>query len=179
MSESTFLIFWIILLFFIPNFLARVGLEQNSGVEFFSLFLGLSHHVLAKNNAINWFFNFLIFWIFLFYFFGNFLARVEYERNSVLKFFSPFRRLSHPILAKNNAGNGFFFYFFNFFYFFWNFLGCVECERKSWLNFFSLFLYYPILAKNNAGKGFFYFLYFLAFFFGISLHGSRMNGIQE
>ena len=69
-SELTFLIFWIILLFFIWNFLARVGQEKNSGVKFFALFVGLSHPVLAKNNARNRFFNFLIFFSI---FFGIFL----------------------------------------------------------------------------------------------------------
>ena len=39
---------------------------------------------------------------------------MEYERNSGLKFFPLFLRLSHPILAKNNAGKGFF-NFLNFF----------------------------------------------------------------
>ena len=63
-SELTFLIFWIFLLFLISNFLARVGLEENSGVKFLSFFLGLSHPDLAKNNARNRFFNFLIFFLF-------------------------------------------------------------------------------------------------------------------
>ena len=49
MPERGFLIFWIFLLFF-WNFLARVEYERNSGLNFF-LFLGLSHLVLAKNNA--------------------------------------------------------------------------------------------------------------------------------
>ena len=126
MSESTLLIFWIVFLFFILNFLARVGLEQNSGVEFFALFLCLSHPILAKNNAINRFFNFLIFF---FYFFRNFLARVEYERNSGLNLFSLFLRLPHPILAKNNAGKE----FFNFFLFFSEF----SCLLRVWTEFGS------------------------------------------
>ena len=56
----------------------------------------------AKNNAGKGFFNFFL------YFFRNFLARVEYERNSGLNFFSLFRHLSHPILAKKNARKRFF-----------------------------------------------------------------------
>ena len=42
------------------------------------------------------------------YFFWNFLAEVEYGRNSGVKFFSPYLGLSHPVLAKNNAERGFF-----------------------------------------------------------------------
>ena len=45
---------------------------------------------------------FLIFWIFML-FFPNFLARVQYQRNSGLKYFSPFPGLSHPVLARNIA----------------------------------------------------------------------------
>ena len=79
---------------------------------FFFLFLGLSHPVLAKNNAGMRFFNFLNFFAI---FFRNFLAKVEYERNSGLKFFfSRFLGLSHPVLARNNAGIRFF-NFLNFF----------------------------------------------------------------
>ena len=55
------------------------------------------------------------------YFFWNFLAGVAYERNSGLKFFSPFLGLSHPVLAKNNAGKR----FFNFWNFFPIFFGIV------------------------------------------------------
>jgi len=46
---------------------------------------------------------FLIFYFFC-YFFQNFLVRVDYERNSGLKFVSRFLRQSLPVLAKNNAG---------------------------------------------------------------------------
>jgi len=49
------------------------------------------------------------------YFFRNFLARVEYERNSGRKFISRFLGLSHPDLAKINAGKRFF-NFFNIFF---------------------------------------------------------------
>ena len=51
------------------------------------------------------FLNFLNFFAILFL---NFLAGVEYERNSGLKFFTSFLGLSHPILAKNNVGKRFF-----------------------------------------------------------------------
>jgi len=80
--------------------------ERNSGLKFFSRFLGLSLPVLAKNNTGKRFFNFLIFLLFLW----NFLARVVYERNLVLKFLSHFLGLSYPVLAKNNTRK----WFFNF-----------------------------------------------------------------
>ena len=54
------------------------------------------------------------FFEFFCHFFLNFLARVEYEWNSRLKFFSLSQRLSHPVLAKNNARMRFF-NFKNFF----------------------------------------------------------------
>ena len=54
------------------------------------------------------FLNFLKFFAF---FFRNFLAGDQYQRNSGLKYFSPFPGLSHPVLLGNNAGKG----FFNFF----------------------------------------------------------------
>ena len=128
MPERGFLIFWTFLLFFFRKFLARIDYLRNSEIKFFSLFLGLSHPVFAKNNARMRFFNFLIF----FYFFRNFLARVEYERNSGLKIF-----------------------------------------------FLLLGLSYPVLAKNNAGMRFFNFLNFFAIFFGIFLPSSSVNGIRD
>ena len=87
------------------NFLAEVQCKRNSGLKFFSPFLGLSHSVLAKNIAGKRLFIILNFYAFVF---RNFLNRVEYERNSGLKTFSPFLGLSHPVLAKNNVGKRFF-----------------------------------------------------------------------
>ena len=112
MLERSFLFFWIFLLIFFRNFLSGVKYELNSGLKFFSPFLGLSHPVLAKNNAGKRFFKFFEFF---FYFFRNFLSGVEYERNSGLKFFSPLLAQAHPVLAKNNAGKNFFIFFANFF----------------------------------------------------------------
>ena len=62
---------------------------------------------------------FIIFLIFLLFIFRNFLARVEYERNSGLKFCFHFFGLSHPVWAKNNAGK----MFYNFLNFFTIFFG--------------------------------------------------------
>ena len=47
--------------FFFRNFLNRVEYEWSSGLKFFFLFLGLSHPVLARNNAEKRFFYFLNF----------------------------------------------------------------------------------------------------------------------
>jgi len=60
MPERDVLIFEFFCEFF-RNFLAWVEYVRNSGLKFFSLFLGLSHPVLAKNNTGKWFFNFLNF----------------------------------------------------------------------------------------------------------------------
>ena len=89
------------------------------GLKFFSLFLGLSHPVLAKNNAGKRFFNFSNFFAI---FFQNFLARIEYERNSGQKFFALFLGLSHPVLGKNIARKRFFYFFLFFAIFFRIFL---------------------------------------------------------
>ena len=56
---------------------------------------------------------FIIFWIFLL-FFRNSPSRVEYERNSGVKFYFLFFILSPPVLAKNNGGK-MFYNFLNFF----------------------------------------------------------------
>ena len=118
--------------------------------------------------------DFLIFEFFC-YFFRNFLARVEYERNWGLKFLSLFLGLTQTILDRNNAG----IYIFSFLNFFWNFLARVGYEQNSGLKFFFLFLSisHPVLPKNINGKRFFNFLTFFAIFFGIFLPGSSMIGI--
>ena len=64
MPESVFLVLWNFLLFF-RNFLARIEKERNLRLKFFSLFLGLYHPVLAKNNVGK---SFLIFLNFLLFF---------------------------------------------------------------------------------------------------------------
>ena len=78
----------------------------------FFLFFGLSHLVLAIKKAGKRFFDFLIFF---FYFFCNFLARVEYERNSGLNFLSLFLGLSHPQFWLKIMPERGFFNFLNFF----------------------------------------------------------------
>ena len=113
-------------------------------------------------------------------FFRNFLAGVQCERNSGLKFYSPFLGLSQPVLAENIVGKRFFTILNFFALFFRNFLNRVEYEWNSGLKFFSLFLVlsHLVLDRNIAGKRFFNFLNFFAVFFGIFLSGSSIRGIQ-
>ena len=132
------------------------------GVEFFSLFLCLFHPVLAKNNARSRFFNFMTFF---FNFYRNFLARVEYERNSGPNFFSRFLFLSHPILAKNNARNS----FFNSLNFLAIFFGISfhgsSMNRIQVENFFLSFSAYliPFWLKIMSERGFLIFCFFIFF----------------
>ena len=59
-------------------------------------FFGLSHPVLAKNNAGKRFYDFSNF---LTIFFSEFSSRVEYERISGVKFCFHFFGVSRPLLA--------------------------------------------------------------------------------
>ena len=77
-----------------------------------------------KNNAGKEVFSFFC------YFFRTFLARVEFERNTGLKFFSLFLGLSHPVFAKNNTKKRFL-NFFIFLLFFWEF----SCMGRIWTEF--------------------------------------------
>ena len=123
---------------------------------------------------------FLIFWIFLLFFFWNFLAQFEYVRNSGLKFFSLFFSVSHPVLAKNYAGMR----FFNFLNFFTIFLGiflpgsCIN-GIQDYDFFFSFSAYLvPFWLKILPEWGFLIFWFFF-YFFRNCLLGSIMNGIRE
>ena len=122
MPERGFFIFWIFLLFFsefsCPTW---VGTEFGTKIFFFSFSAYLIPFWLEIMSESG----FLIFWIFLL-FILNFLARVEYEWNSGLKFFPLFLGLSHTVSAKKYIGKSFF-NFLNFFgYFFRNFLPLSE-----------------------------------------------------
>ena len=157
-----FLIFWIFLLFFSE---LSCPYEQNSGLKFFSHFLGLSHPVLAKKKAGKRFFNFLNF----FAVFSQFSSpgRVWTEIRTK-KFFYFFRPIS-SVLAKNNARKRFFFSFF-----FWNFLARIEYEGNSGLKFFSLFLglsHPPFWLKIMLERGFLFFWISLLFFLQFSSPG--------
>ena len=65
MPKRCFLIFWIFLLFY-PKFSYPGLVWTEFGTKFFFLFLGLSHLVLAINNAGKRFFNFLNFFAIFF-----------------------------------------------------------------------------------------------------------------
>ena len=114
------------------------------------------------------FHNFLSFFTFVF---RNFLARVEYERNSGVKFCFHFFGLSHPVLAKNNCGKRFY-NFLNFFsMFFGIFLPGSSMNGILELNFVLNFSAYldPFWQQTMLGRGFIIFwiflLYFLEFYF--------------
>ena len=127
--------FQIFLLFF-SDFSCPGRVWMEFGTKFFFSFLAYLIPFWLKIMLERGFSIVLIFLLF----FRNFLARVENERNSGLKFFPLFLGLSHPVLAKDNVGNC----FFNFFlYFFWNFLTRVKYERNSSLKFF-FYLSLPI-----------------------------------
>ena len=113
MTERGFLIFWIFLQFF-SEFSCPGRLRKEFGTKIFLSFPTYLSPFWLKIIPEK---GFLIFC----YFFRNCLARAEYERNSELKFWSLFLGLSHPLLAKNNAGNRFFNFLNIFAIFFGNF----------------------------------------------------------
>ena len=84
MPEVIFLSFLIFLQFFL-EFSCLGWAQTEFGTKiFFSLFLGLSHPVLAKNNAGKRFFNFFLnFFATL----SEFFPQAEFERKSGQKFF--------------------------------------------------------------------------------------------
>ena len=100
-------------------------------------------------------------------FFQNFLSRVVYERNSGLKFFSPFLSLCHPVLAKNIAGKRFFRFFWIFLQFFseFSFRGPVQEEFRHKICFlpFSAYLI-PFWLEVLPEIGFLIFWIFSLFF---------------
>ena len=125
----------------------------------------------------------LQFFEFFYQYFRNSLFRVEYERNSGLKFFSHFFIVSHPVLAKNKAGKRFY-SFLNFFnIFFGIFLPGSSTNGIRDENFSLSFLVYLILfwLKIMPGRGFIIFCmngirdnFFFLFFF-LSHQVSRKN----
>ena len=97
--------FWIFFLFFSEFPCAgQVWTEFGTKIFFFSFSTNLIPFWLKIMPESG----FLIFCFFLAILFGIFLPRVEYERNSGLKFFSRFLFQSLPVLAKNNTGKRFF-----------------------------------------------------------------------
>ena len=112
------------------------------------------------------------FLIFLLFFFQNFISRVDYERNSALKFFSLFLSLSHTSLYRNSVRM----MFFNFLNFLAVFFGNgsparVGTELGTKI-FFSLSrLLSTHLDRNNAKLCFLIFWIFLLFFSEFSCSG--------
>ena len=101
MPEIGFLIsFYIFFGIFLPG-------SRMNGIRVYNFFLSFSAYLIPFWLKIMSERGFLVFLIFL-HFFWNFLARVECERNSRLKFFSLFLSLFHPVMAKNNFAKGFF-----------------------------------------------------------------------
>ena len=102
--ERDFFYFLIFFFYFFQNFNAQVECERNSGLKFFSLFLGLSYPVLAKNNAGKGFFNFLIFFAI---FFGIFLPGSSLNGIRDKKFFLVFSAYIIPFWIKKMPEIGF------------------------------------------------------------------------
>ena len=92
-SGKRFFNFFKFFCYFFRNFLPLVEYERNSGVKFFSRFLGLPHLLLAKNNVGKRFFNFSNFFAILLEF--SCLSRVWTEFETKI-FFS----LSWPISSR-------------------------------------------------------------------------------
>ena len=116
------------------------------------------------------FYNFLSFFAI---FFQNFLARVEFERNSGVKFCFHFLGLSHPFLAKNNAGKRFY-NFLNFFTIFFRiFLPGSIMNRILEKNFVFTCPACLVLfcLEKMPGRSFIIFWIFLLFFSEFSCSG--------
>ena len=178
MPDRGFLIFWIFLLLFSEfSCPGRVWTEFGTKISFcLSRPISSCFGYKKYRKGVFWFFDFF------FYFFRNFLTRVEYERNSGLNFFSLFLGLYHPpFWLKGMPERGFSIFWIFLPFFFRNFHARVEYERNSWLRFLFVFLglSHPVLAIKNTGKGFFGFLIFFSIFFAIFLPWSSMNGIRD
>ena len=110
--RKRFLNFWIFMLY-LSEFSCPGRVLTEFGTKFF---LSFSAFLIPFWLKIMSEIGFLIS-LFFFYFFQNFHAQVESERNSGLKVFSRFLGLSRPVLAKKNARKCFF-NFLNFLLFF-------------------------------------------------------------
>ena len=110
---------------------------------------------------------------FFYNFFRNFLARVEYEPNSGLKFFLLFFGLSQPVLVKTNAEKRFYKFFEFYYYLFGIFLprsSMNGVRDKNFVFSFSAYLI-PFWLKIMPGRGFIIFWIFLLFFLKFSCLG--------
>ena len=132
MPESGFLFVWIFFLFF-SEFSSPGWVWTEIGTKIF--FLSSSAYLLPFWLKIIPERDFLIF-LFFFLFFSKFSRPIRVWTEFGKKIFSLFLGLSRPILAKNNAGKGFFNFLIFFLYFFRKFLARAEYERNSGLKFF-------------------------------------------
>ena len=123
MPEWVFRIFEFCCYFF-RTFLPQAKCERNSGLKFFSLFLGLSLPVPAKNNAGMRFFEFFS------YFFRNFLPRASMNGIRDENFFPSFSAYLIPFWQKIIPERGFF-NFWIFYLFFTEF----PCPGWVWTEF--------------------------------------------
>ena len=145
MPERGFLIFFFFFAFFFWNFHPRAKCERNSGQKIF--FLSFLAYLLPFWLKIMPGRDFLIVWFF-FAFFLKFSCPSWVRTEFRSKIFSLFLGLSHPVLAKYNAGKR----FFNF------------------LNFFTIFFFaFPAYLlsfwlKVIPQTDFLIFWYFLLFF---------------
>ena len=115
MLERGVWIFWIFFLFFSEFSIPDRVLTEFGTKFFFFLFLGLSHPVLARNNAKMMFFNFWIFLLFFKEFSCRGRVRTEFWTNF---FFFSFLAYIIPFSLKIMLERGFlifFFFFHNFF----------------------------------------------------------------
>ena len=165
MLEWCFLISWIFFYFF-GNFLARVGLEQYTGLKFFPLFLGLSHPSLDRNKAGMMIFNFLNFFAIFLEFSSLCWVGTEFGTNIFLSFSAYLIPVWIEIISK-----WCFFNLLNFFAFFLEFSspGRVGTEFGTKFSFcLFLGLSHSGLDRNNNGMMFFNFFNFLLFFLEFS-----------
>ena len=94
--KVVFFLFFQFFYYFFQNFLSRVEYGRHMGVNVFSLFLGLSHPVLTKNNIGKRIFNyFQFFW----YFFGIFLSASSMNGIREWNFFLSFSAYLIPRLG--------------------------------------------------------------------------------
>ena len=127
MQERCILLFWIFLLFF-----SEFSCLGHVWTEFvLKMFFTLSRPTSSSFGKRYCREEVLYFFEFFYYFFRNFLAPVEYERNSRLKFFFlPFLAYLIPFWQKIMPGRGFI-----IFWIFLVFFSEFSCPGRVWTEF--------------------------------------------
>ena len=171
MLERGFLIFLFFFKFF-SKFLARFDYERNSGKKIFSRFLGLSHPILAKNNAGKRFLNFFAI------FFAIFLPGSSMNGIRDYIFSLSFSADLIPFWIIIMPERGFLIFFAIFFGVFFPGRVWTEFGTKFFLLSFSAYLI-PFWLKIILQRRYLIFWIFLLFFFGIFFPQSSMNGIRD